>query len=410
MNITHTLAASTLTVALDGRLDTASVPAVEQQIEQLLLQTPQVESIVIDAQKLEYISSSGLRIMLKYKKRYDNFSIINASLEVYNVFEMSGFSRIMNISKALRKIDLSNMKVLASGGMGAVYKISEEEIIKVNHIAGSDEELADEMRRAKAAFVAGVPTAISYDVVDCGDGRKGVIYEALNSETLSDRIDQHPEDIDWCIDQYIYLLKTLHSTTPEPGTFDKMKDIFAKRYEQTAQYLTTQEIDKVFSMLDAIPEAGTLIHGDAHPKNILLNGPVGAKEPMFIDMADMGTGHPIFELSGIALATLRHRMMPDDPNFKFTIGLSMQQARSFVSKAISKLYHISGEKEIYEMEDRIYRLGFLKRVSIISWQSPGINKVRSLLIDNLRTEFFPNIEQHIDDVKYFAELVKSSQV
>lgn len=410
MNITHTYATSKLTVALNGRLDTATAPSVDKEIELLLQQYPETQSLIVDAEKLAYISSSGLRIMLKYKKQIAQFGIINTSLEVYNVFEMSGFSRIMDISKSLRKIDLTDKKVLAAGGMGAVYKISEEEIIKVNHLAGSDEDLADEMRRAKAAFVAGIPTAISYDVVDCGDGRKGVIYEALNSETLSERIDQHPEDMDWCIDQYVNLLRTLHSTTPEPGTFDKMKDIFAKRYEQTAQYLTTQEMDKVLRMLDAIPEAGTLIHGDAHPKNILLNGPEGAKEPMFIDMADMGTGHPIFELSGIALATLRHRMMPDDPNFKFTIGLSMQQARSFVSKAISKLYHISGEKEIYEMEDRLYRLGFLKRVSIISWQSPGINKVRGLLIDNLRTEFFPNIEQHIDDVKYFAELVKSREV
>ncbi len=65
------------------------------------------------------------------------------------------------------------------------------------------------MNRAKQAFICGVPTAISYDVVDC-DGKLGVIYEKVE-DTLAQRICEEPERIDEYADLYAQMLKTLHT-------------------------------------------------------------------------------------------------------------------------------------------------------------------------------------------------------
>ena len=94
-----------LHVSLDGRLDTESSIRFDAEITDICRNNPH-GSMVIDAGKLEYIASSGLRTILKLAKSGKEFRIENVSPSVYDVFEMTGFSRIINIRKALRKINL----------------------------------------------------------------------------------------------------------------------------------------------------------------------------------------------------------------------------------------------------------------------------------------------------------------
>ena len=117
------------TIKLIGRLDTANATAVDAQIAQEI--TAQTTAITFDCSELEYISSTGLRIVLKYKKQFPELEVVNVSPDVYNVFEMTGFSRILTVKKALRKIDLTKCQMLAEGANGAVYKVSDEEIVKI---------------------------------------------------------------------------------------------------------------------------------------------------------------------------------------------------------------------------------------------------------------------------------------
>ena len=105
MNYNFKLENDVLLVSLEGRLDTESAVAFEQELAVKCKEAPH-ESLVFDASQLQYVASSGLRIMLKMAKTEKNFRIENALPDVYNVFEMTGFSKIMNITKALLKIDL----------------------------------------------------------------------------------------------------------------------------------------------------------------------------------------------------------------------------------------------------------------------------------------------------------------
>ena len=83
---------------LQGRLDTAATQMVTAEIESQLASCSEVKSLTCDASDLSYISSSGLRILLGLAKRYKDFRVVEVSQEVWPVFEMTGFVKIMHIN------------------------------------------------------------------------------------------------------------------------------------------------------------------------------------------------------------------------------------------------------------------------------------------------------------------------
>ncbi|MCI6999886.1 MAG: STAS domain-containing protein [Clostridiales bacterium] len=87
----------TKTLALIGRLDTVTAPELEAEISTIL---PTAESLVLDMEKLEYISSAGLRVILKTQKALTQkagLKLINVSDDVREVFEITGFSDFLTI-------------------------------------------------------------------------------------------------------------------------------------------------------------------------------------------------------------------------------------------------------------------------------------------------------------------------
>lgn len=89
---------NTLTIYLPERIDASNAAEAEEKIESIRdLETE--EHIVLDADKLQYISSAGLRIIIKLVKREKSVSIIKVVPEVYDIFEVSGFTNFIEISK-----------------------------------------------------------------------------------------------------------------------------------------------------------------------------------------------------------------------------------------------------------------------------------------------------------------------
>lgn len=76
------------------------------------------------AKKLEYISSAGLRVLLKLTKSVGEVSIVNVSPEVYEIFDVTGFTSILNVKKALREISVDGCEVIGAGGAGHEGAIS----------------------------------------------------------------------------------------------------------------------------------------------------------------------------------------------------------------------------------------------------------------------------------------------
>lgn len=398
--MTETPPAATLTIALSGRMDTDNAATIDREIEtRIATLTSRPSTVIFDCAGLTFISSTGLRVVLKYKKLFGDLRVVNVSTDVYSVFEMTGFTSIMTVERALRKVDLSQCTLLAQGGNGAVYRINDEEIMKVQLLPGTEQMMHDEIRRAKAAFIQGVPTAISFDIVDCGDGRRGAVYEALNSDTLGRYADAHGEQLQECATKYADLMKCLHATEATGSDFGSIKDRYLRQYANAGNCYTAEEQAMLRSLVEAIPDRTTLVHGDPHTNNILSGG---NGELMFIDMPEMDMGHPVFDYSAIALSMV-FTMQTD--RCKAICGIGKEKMLQFITTAFARMLHITDADEMKQLLPRLMGLALLKQSMTVCIDKPSINKVRPLLLDVLRKHLFGNIAQMRENIQWFVDRV-----
>jgi anti-sigma B factor antagonist len=99
MNINKIQEGTTLTFALEGRLDTVTAPQLEGELRTAV---NGVEELIFDLSKLEYISSAGLRVLLSAQKvmnRQGNMIIRSVKPEIMDIFEVTGFVDILNIEE-----------------------------------------------------------------------------------------------------------------------------------------------------------------------------------------------------------------------------------------------------------------------------------------------------------------------
>ena len=97
MNIVKTQNNQSLTIALEGRLDTTTAPQLEAELKSCL---NGVDALVMDMEKLDYISSAGLRVLLAAQKqmaKQGEMKVIHVSESIMEIFEVTGFSDILTI-------------------------------------------------------------------------------------------------------------------------------------------------------------------------------------------------------------------------------------------------------------------------------------------------------------------------
>ena len=95
MQINYNREAEKLTVAPEGRLDTASAPEFEKKLGEIL---DGISELILDMTKVEYVSSAGLRVILKIQKvmfSQGKMKLIGVNESVMEVFEITGFSNIL---------------------------------------------------------------------------------------------------------------------------------------------------------------------------------------------------------------------------------------------------------------------------------------------------------------------------
>ena len=97
LNINKSSEGNVLTVSLEGRLDTTTSPQLEDELKSSLAG---VESLIFDLEKLEYISSAGLRVLLSAQKvmnKQGSMKLLHVNDVINEIFEVTGFSEILTI-------------------------------------------------------------------------------------------------------------------------------------------------------------------------------------------------------------------------------------------------------------------------------------------------------------------------
>ena len=89
----------TLTLYFEGELNSFNSEDVENEIEKILNDNDNFKKLVLDLENLRYISSAGLRIIVKLKQDYGELKLVKVPEGVYDVFEMVGFQNIVEIER-----------------------------------------------------------------------------------------------------------------------------------------------------------------------------------------------------------------------------------------------------------------------------------------------------------------------
>ena len=123
-----------------------------------------------------------------------------------------------------------------------------------------------------------------------------MIYELVDAKTLGSVVHNNPEKLREYALSMSALMKKLHSTEMEKDTMPDARmtlrlwaDIAAK-----SDYYTKDDMQRVYDLIDSIPQRNTFIHGDFHTGNIMVQN----DELILIDMGDASVGHPVIDLLG----------------------------------------------------------------------------------------------------------------
>ena len=353
MDVTYRIDKDILYIAVEGRVDASNAADAEKKIFEIK-NTNSDKHVVLDADKLEYVSSAGLRVILKLRKEAPKLAIINVIPEVYEVFDMTGFTDMVTVEKAYKRMSVDGCEFIAKGANGAVYRYDNETILKTYFAKDALPEIKQERENARRAFVLGINTAIPYGIVRVGDSY-GTVTELLNAENVTQLIRKNPENLEQPVKYYIDMLKNIHATEVEPGQVPDMKQTALAWADFVSEHIPEAQGKKLRALVEAVPQRNTLLHGDYHTNNIMVqNG-----EPLLIDMDTLCMGHPVFELGSMFNAFIGYSELDHQVTMDF-YGYTHETAEKFWDMALKAYLGTEDEAVCRSVAEKAMIIGYTR--------------------------------------------------
>ena len=353
MEITYRIDKDILYISIEGRIDASNAALAEEKVFAIKNDNPGKHT-VIDAEKLEYISSAGLRVILRLRKEEPTLAIINVAADVYEVFDMTGFTDMVTVEKAYQRMSVEGCEFIAKGANGAVYRYDNETILKTYFAKDALPEIKQERENARRAFVLGINTAIPYGIVRVGDGY-GTVTELLNAVSVTKLIRQNPDDMTEAVKYYVDMLKNIHSVEVEDGEVPDMKETALDWANFVSSYIPEEQGKKLRALIEAVPKQNTLMHGDYHTNNIMVqNG-----EPLLIDMDTLCMGHPVFELGSMFNAFIGYSELNHQVTMDF-FGYTHEAAEKFWNMTLKAYLGTDDESVCQNIAEKAMIIGYTR--------------------------------------------------
>ena len=353
MNVTYRVDKDILYIAIEGRVDASNASEAEEKIFNIKNDNPDKHTVV-DADHLEYISSAGLRVILRLRKEEPRLAIINVAPDVYEVFDMTGFTDMVTVEKAYQRMSVEGCEFIAKGANGAVYRYDDETILKTYFAKDALPEIKQERENARKAFVLGINTAIPYGIVRVDDGY-GTVTELLNAVSVTKLIRNNPDDMSEAAKYYIDMLKSIHAIEVEDGEVPDMKETALAWADFVAPHLPEKQGNKLRALIEAVPKQNTLMHGDYHTNNIMVqNG-----EPLLIDMDTLCMGHPVFELGSMFNAFIGYSELDHQVTLNF-FGYTHESAEKFWDMSLKMYLGTEDEDVCRSVAEKAMIIGYTR--------------------------------------------------
>lgn len=338
----------------EGKMDSSNAEEWQREILEAAQAHLDCEP-VLDFSALDHITSAGLRVIMRVSNgRPKPLTVQNVSQDVYEVLDITGFTQIVDVRRKIREISVEGCPYVGRGAQGTVYRIDNDTIVKVYVLPDALDMIRNEQKRARQAFLMGIPTAISYDVVRVGD-KYGSVFEMVKARTFNDLITGNPERRDELIGRYVGILKRVHGIEAKPGELPDARDMYLGFLDQVAHVMPEGMADRVRALIRAMPEDCHVIHGDFNMKNVMLSD----EEPMLIDMETLSAGNRVFDYAGLFVAY--EAFNEDDPNNSMDfMGVSEELCVAIWRGSLSLETGITDEAALAPVIDRVKTLGYVR--------------------------------------------------
>lgn len=361
-----------VTLKFSGRIDAEAAPKVQKMIEDELLKASQdLKSInlTLDATNLSYISSAGLRILLSLKKKTAGLSVVNASAEVCDIFNVTGFDNFITISGKLKEVSIDGLVLVGAGRNSKTYRLDKEKVIKVYNEDVAYETVLREQELTKKAIGLGIDTVISYGVVSCA-GSFGAIYEMLDAKSIMEWIKSDPDNEDLYLKKFVDFVKKNHEIKI---TGSEIKSIKKRYYDRIDMLMdsgsfTHDEAMSARQIIFSIPDKDNYVHGDCHIANVMYSKKT--EELFFLDLPEFSKGNPIFDIFGMAWLRLAPKVLDNDELIKFTN--IKPEALERIWKKLLSYYFDTTDNSIIDELDKIYTALECLHLSMAEIFAPGL--------------------------------------
>ncbi|MEQ8677192.1 MAG: aminoglycoside phosphotransferase family protein [Aggregatilineales bacterium] len=182
---------------------------------------------------------------------------------------------------------IQSLKHIADGRTAEIFAWEDGKVLKLFRSGFDDADYESQM--ARAVIEGGVNAPKIYETVEI-EGRRGIIYERVDGDTLLAVFQQKPLLIMRLARQFADIQATMHAKTAPnlPTLKEKL------RYKiQHAEHLTDAVKSDVLTYLDKLPDGDSVCHGDFHPENILVTD----EEARIIDWVDASQGDALADVA-----------------------------------------------------------------------------------------------------------------
>ena len=348
-------------------------------------------SVIFDCEDLEYISSAGLRVLLSFhKKEAQTMKIINVSPEAYEIFDITGFTEIFDVTKKLRDVSNKEVHMMGVSGGVTVYYAGDDRLLKVYPEGTSLDTIEMERQYSQAAMIFEIPTLIAYDIVTY-KGLYGMLYELSNVKTVYSMIAASKSRQNQYSDAMGKLLRQIHSVEPMIDKIPRISDVYKKYAENMSKWLRSAEVDALIKLIDIIPEADTLLYGNYNARNVFVQQ---SGELILINMMGIRLGNPIYDLGKIYMTYKNN----SDKMIKRLSGFEILQAQRFWEMMMCGYFDTNNLAEITKHEKAMKAASYL--CSALYPASYQASNGFSMSLDDIeffvstaRRDLFPSINE-----------------
>ncbi len=259
----------------------------------------------------------------------------------------------------MRKVSIENCEIIGKGALGTVYKLDEETVVKKYDDPSFLPMAQNEQKKARQAFVSGIPTAIPFDVVEV-DGSYGTVFELIKAQNCNDVLISKGKDCDDFIRQYADFIKSIHAVEAKPDMLPFTRDIYLEFLDGIAQQLPEDIYERIKVLLEKMPADYHVVHGDLQMKNIMLSG----DEMMLIDMDTLSTGNPVFDLAGLFLTYIA--FSEDEPdNIEKFLGITQEVGNKVYELLLNQYFKGIDEKTLSQAKSKIELLSYVRFMQVL---------------------------------------------